>query len=197
MKPNDKGDYDEAYALRLLSRGSEQGFRMIYDRYARGIYAASLKMLQSEMLAEDVVQDVFMRIWKNPERFTHVEDLRPYLFKVSKYACLRKFKQMSREMQANKEYVHRKNLATNDVDDYINEKDYSELVKQAVEKLPPQRKRVFKLVREQGLSHEATATQLQLSPATVNNHIGLAVKFINDQVMKQLISLTLLSCFLS
>lgn len=192
MKPNDKGDYDEAYALRLLSGGSEQGFKMIYDRYARGIYAASLKILQSQELAEDIVQDVFMRIWKNPERFAHVEDLRPYLFKVSKYACLRKFKIMSREMQANKEYLHRKDVANNDVDDYINEKEYSELVKQAVEKLPPQQKRVFKLVREEGLSHEATAMELHLSPATVNNHIGLAVKFVNDQVMKKIISL---ACF--
>ena len=189
MKPNDKGDYDEACALQLLSKGSEQGFRMIYDRYARGIYAAALKMLQSEALAEDVVQDVFMGIWKNPERFANVEDLKPYLFKVSKYACLRKFKAMSREIEANKEDVHRKDLSTNAVDNYINESEYSDLVKKAVEKLPPQRKRVFQLIREQGLSHEATATQLQLSPATVNNHIGLAVKFINDQVMKQIISL--------
>ena len=55
---NRNDDYDEAKALKLFKQGNREGFKMIYDQYARGIYAAGLKLLQSRELAQDLVQDV-------------------------------------------------------------------------------------------------------------------------------------------
>lgn len=196
MNSQNRNDYDEARALKLLSQGNREGFKMIYDRYARGIYASGLKMLQSRELAQDLVQDVFTAVLKNPAPFCNADNLAPYLFNVAKYSCLKKLKELSREHEAKKEYLFRKETSTRSLDDLIHEKEYAELVQEAVEKLPPQQKQVFIMVREKGLTHEATATELHLSPLTVNRHLGLAVKSIHDHVLRHIASLIVAGSFL-
>jgi RNA polymerase sigma-70 factor (family 1) len=175
-----KSKYDEAAARKLLSEGDVAGFKHIYDRYAPGVFRVGYKYLQSQELAEDLLQDVFYKIWKNPERYAKVENFETYLFSVAKNICFRKLKKLAQEDEASLEYALRKGDASN------YNQEYSHLLQQAVEQLPPQQKLVFKLVREEGMSHDAIAHQLQLSAATVNNHVSLAMKFIRNHVFRHI-----------
>lgn len=186
--------YDEAHALRLLAHSREEGFKMIYERYAPAVLRVGKKILHSQELAEDLLQEVFSRIWVHPERYAKVENLESYLFIVTKNLCIRKLKKLHHEKVVEGEYAHQKTLVTNDVEDFIHDKEYEGLVQQAIDKLPPQRKRVYTLVRTEGLSHDAVANQLQLSASTVNNYIVLADESIKNHVLRHIAFLAWFCC---
>jgi RNA polymerase sigma-70 factor (family 1) len=186
--------YDEARALRLLSQGSEEGFRMIYERYGPAVLRVGKKFLHAQESAEDLLQEVFSRIWVHPERFCKVDNLEAYLFIVTKNLCIRKLKKLHHEKIVEAEYAKQKASVGNCVEDFIRDKEYEGLVQQAIDNLPPQRKRVYTLVRSEGLSHDAVAHQLQLSASTVNNYVVLADEHIKNHVLRHIAFLAWFCC---
>ncbi|QIH35955.1 sigma factor [Sphingobacterium sp. DR205] len=71
-----------------LSKGSEISFGHIYDRYWRELFISAHKVLQDKSLAEDIVQDTFVNLWKNREKATDIQSLRSYLKTAIRNGCI-------------------------------------------------------------------------------------------------------------
>jgi len=174
-------------ALLALAQGHERAFRHIYDRYYYSVARVGMKYLQDIKLTEDLVQEIFSAIWANRTQFTGVEQFQFYLYAMVKNRALKYLKSIARESAARLEFNRSKPEGDNNIDRYLNDKEYAALIENAVENLPEQRKKIFRLARYEGLSHYDIAQRLQLSPQTVSNQMATALKTIRAVVQEHLV----------
>lgn len=170
--------FDEQNTMLRLSRGDEGAFRDVYDRYWRHVYRAAKRYLQSDDLAQDIVQEVFAALWHKKETFTTIRNLESYLVSVAHYHTFRLLRKWAAENKNNQEYAYDFAGSVDDSDHLIRYNEYEMLLSEAVNLLPPQQKQVFQLARVEGLTHEAIASRLNLSQGTVKNHMVRALQSI-------------------
>ncbi|MEO9005029.1 MAG: RNA polymerase sigma-70 factor [Ginsengibacter sp.] len=173
----DCSPYNEKDLLAEIASGEERAFKKLFDLYKERFYAVALKMTRSEEVAEDIVQDVFMNIWSKREGLVDVESPSSYFFTVVYRRVYHHYRKTALERKLLQGAPPAMELV-NTTDEMVLAQESSKLISQAIAKLPPQQKLVFKLSKQEGLSREDVAHQLQISPHTVKNHLADALKFI-------------------
>lgn len=154
-------------------------FKLFYARLLQ--FAAST--LRNREEAEEVVEDVFIKLWENRKTLTAIKNLNYYLFVVTKHTALN-------YIEKNKKYP------TLYLDDF--QVDFGEIslnpeeclisaqavqkIQQIIEELPPQCKLIFKLIKEDGLKYKETASLLQLSIKTIESQMALALRKIGNSL---------------
>ena len=169
--------YDERALLVEIAAGNEFAFRKLFDLYKRRFYSVALKMTRSDEVAEDIVQDVFMTIWKKRESLLGVDNLSSYFFTVVYRRVYHHYRKVALERKL-LQVVSPVKESINTTEETILANECHDLISRAVAKLPPQQKLVFKLSKQEGMSREDVARQLEISPNTVKNHLADALKFI-------------------
>ncbi len=165
--------------IALVIQGDEDAFATFYHHYKNRIYGLALKLTHSTSIAEEIVQDVFLKIWMKRADLMQVENLQAYLFTIARNDVYRVMKQIARNYQ---HVLHKENevLTENSSEQYVMEKEYSTLLRKAVDRLPHQQKQVYTLIKEQGLKREEAAVFLNLHPETVKSHLAQAMKNVRN-----------------
>lgn len=184
--------YDEERVLELLIGGSEYAFTLVFDHYRPQVYRSALKFLKSPELAEEVVQEVFLKVWHRRKELSRVKNFKAYLFVICRNLIFDNFKKLAEEIVASREFAH--DIAyESSTEEIILEKQYEELLNQAVDQLPPQQKKVFCLAKIDGLSYEDIAGQLNLSRFTVKTHMAKALQSIRHRLQHHVSSFIFLA----
>jgi RNA polymerase sigma-70 factor (family 1) len=163
---------------KLMAAGDELAFRSIFDHFWPKIYKVSLTFCKSAEMAEEITQDIFVKIWLERLRFANLQNTEAYLFTIARnhiYNCLRK------KVTAFSSEVSISELAKSEVscpEKQLIFKESLELIQTVVSELPAQQRKVFYLSRNMGYSHEKIAEELQLSKQTVRSHMKLALRRI-------------------
>lgn len=181
-----KNPFDEAYLPYLVADGDREAFRMLYDLYRDKLYFYALRLTESRQLAEDVLQDVFVKIWLDRERMREIRSLEAWLFTLARNRIINGFRRLSMEHSILEKIG--KNLPGSD-DSTTQALDYNEIRRvwqTAIEQLPPQQKIVYRLRREQGLKNDEIALQLNISPLTAKKHFSQASRALRSLVEKQM-----------
>lgn len=169
--------------LRLVSLGDEKAFRILFDHYKDRFYWVALKMTGLEVIAEEMTQEVFIQIWKQKDAVAEIENPDAYFFTVLYRQVYRFYKKTAVEKKM-KLAVAEAPFAKNFTDETVLAKESERFIHEAVLRLPSQQQLVFKLSKQEGLSREQIARQLNISPNTVRNHLAEAVKnirtYLND-----------------
>lgn len=158
--------------------GSQLAFRGLYEAHHRELYRYALRFLKSPELAEDVVQDAFVKIWEKRESLSSVQNLRAFLFTVCRNGMLTFFERASREASLRNEIIHYAALSHVDTEEEVSR--YEILAEEAIGKLPPQRQQIFRLCRLEGKSYDEVAKELGISKYTVSDHLVKASKFLRE-----------------
>ncbi|WP_316805842.1 RNA polymerase sigma-70 factor [Pedobacter agri] len=168
--------------ITLIEKGQTSIFTRFYTSYFQKLLLASDKYLKDIYAAEELVQDVFLKIWENPYQLTEVKSLKSYLYRAVINASINYINR-----QKNIEQHHLK-LASSLSDEYLLELDEEHeiivLLRNEIEKLPTQCKKIFKLNRFENLKYKEIAQQLNISEKTVENHIGNALKILRERFLK-------------
>ena len=190
-------NYDDASLVKLLVVGSERAFEILFDRYRPKVYLVALKFLKSPALAEEVVQEVFLKIWLKRAEFNKIENFDSFLFMVAKNTTLDAFRSLSSKAVAEGVYASTRTAAEDSTDRYMLENQYQEMIQQTLMLLPDRQAKVFHLAKIDGLSHEAIARQMNISKFTVKKHMANALQFIRQRLQGSLNTLLplLLSIF--
>ena len=165
-----------------LKAGDKQSFNKLFYLYERKLYNFSYKLLHSQEDAEEIVQEVFIRVWEH--RSTLKEDLpfEAFIIRIAKNLIYNKAKRRVNEY-AYREYcmkhIHILRLTT---EDDVNFNTLEALTSRFIEQLPPQRKTVFTMSRMRGLTNKEIASQLNVSTSTVENHINKALKSLKHHL---------------
>ncbi|TDW97472.1 RNA polymerase sigma factor [Dinghuibacter silviterrae] len=165
--------YDEQALLDRLRQGDMDAFDVIYRRYVRELYLAAYKRLDNKELVEDLVQDVFFRLWNRRDQL-HIDNLGAYLHTAVRYEILN---HITRHKAPAAFYAPFEAILA-DADTPENRliaKELLELVYKYAETLPEKRKQVFLLHIKDKLSVNEIAEELNITTKTVHNHLGTAI----------------------
>lgn len=168
--------------LQRLSKGDEDTFRLIYDRYLKVVYHTAFRYLHREELAQDIVQEVFYTLWSKRERFTQVRSLESYLISMTHHQVYAQFRKWATESRSCQIYAEEIDWVTRDTDHIIRTQQSEAILQELVDKLPAQQKLVYKMSRNEGMTHEAIARELNLSQGTVKNHLVRALQFLRQNL---------------
>jgi RNA polymerase sigma-70 factor (ECF subfamily) len=172
--------YDEKELLLLLLNGSEQAFEKIYKLYSTRLYGNLLKLVKSEAEAQEILQDVFLKIWDNRQRIDIDKSFRSYLFKIAENKVYDFFRKAARDKKREAQLI---SLATNDyiaAEELFMAEEKSAILQRAIDSLPPQRQQVFRLCKLEGKSYKQVSELLGISVSTISDHIVKATKSIRD-----------------
>ncbi len=164
----------------LLKSGDESAFRILYDRYWSRIYVVASKRLNNSAEAEEVVQDIFLSLWRKRETFELRVGFDQY------FAVAVKFEVINRRAKRVREVAGIRQLATQ-APEYalattrVDVEELRRQLEQTVNSLPPKCRLVFKLSRENDYSNKKTAAALNISEKAVEKHITHALKILRTR----------------
>lgn len=185
MPPKEQ-TYDERELFALISRNNEQAFTEIYLRFADKLYLHVTKLLKEDSWAEEIVQEVFVKLWQVRDTLGEVENPSAYLYRIAANRTLDFLKHRAVEVKAQYQISFlAASSARNDTQEQLDFRISEHLFKQAVKDLTPQKQLIFKLKHEDGKSYEEIARQLQLSKNTVRNHLADALQTIRAFLLRK------------
>ena len=173
--------HTELQLLDQLKQGSEAAFTDLYNRYHRGIYMYLLDFVKLPQLAEDLVHEVFMKLWEARERITITTSFSAYLYRISRNKGIDALKKIAKDAALRKEileYTHPGLMAFEAESKMLSR--YEELYRSAVAALTPQRQKIFILCKEKGKTYEEAAMELGISRNTVKEHMVHSLRFLRN-----------------
>ena len=193
---NSETIHTEKELLLLAAQGSEPAFTLLFNRYKHKLYSYLLSLTTSPQIAEDIIQDTFLKLWKDRASLKAIDYFNAYLFTMTRNLAINSFKRMARETAILAALQPQQNNPAATVADNLSLKEVEQLLHQTIQSLPPQQKLIYTLSREQGLKHEDIAHQLRLSSSTVRNHIVQALRTIRKKIELHSISVIGIMSFL-
>ena len=166
--------------IRHISESDPRAFRELFDHYSPKVYGFALKITRSESIAEEMVQEVFMKIWQNRRDLRSVEYFPAYLFTVTKNFSLNVLKRLATEEKAKRSFAEDLHVVHSDTEETVIYRDYHNILSRAIDCLPPQQKLVYSLCRGEGLKYEEVAEKLRISRFTVKTHMQQALRNIKS-----------------
>lgn len=176
--------YSEARLLQLLAEGDAAAFRVIYDRFQQPVFSFAFYLTKSKDLSEEVVQEVFTRVWEKRESLPEELSLLPYIKKMTQNLVLDIFRKAGREQAFQQVLYNAMSTVLTEPSDALHEKELRRIYRDAIDLLPPQKKIIFTLSRDHQLSYDQIAEKLNLSPNTVRNHMSEAIRSVRTHVEK-------------
>ncbi|RQP16650.1 MAG: RNA polymerase sigma-70 factor [Parapedobacter sp.] len=178
-------DYAKQLDIVLLEQirdGNEQAFAALYDRYAGRLYGNLIKLVKDRDVAQELLQDVFFKIWEKRKSIRVESSFAAYLFAITKHMALN----FSRRVVLDAKVVS--SLAAEAPDGYshIEEgmiaKELERLYDNAVNALPPKRRMVYIRCKHEGKTYEQVSRELGISTSTINDHMVKALRFIEQHL---------------
>jgi len=169
---------EEAVLLQRLQQGDTEAYITLYDQYYPSLYTYILHFINIPELAEDALQEVFIKIWEIRERINPELSFSGYLYRITRNHVFKLLKKISADAGLRLQVMQELQHQTEDADTQLLWKQYESLLHQAIAQLPPQRQKVFRLCREESKSYEEVAVELGISRNTVKEHMVLAMKSI-------------------
>lgn len=175
---HDQQKYEETHLVTLLAEDSEYAFQLLYDRYRNRIYQVSIRYLKSPLLAQEVVQDVFLKLWIERKNIKTDQPLEAWLYTVAKNNLINRLKKIANEWKMLSGLKNLTNQFVNTTSDKIEESQYNELLQKAISSLPQQQQKVFYLARNEHLTYIQIGEKMGISPLTVKKHMSRALLHI-------------------
>lgn len=170
--------YNEKALLSQIVQGDESAFRVVFDHYRDAIYSFALKIVQHEVIAEEIVQDIFVKIWMNRTGLASIRNFSDFLFIITRNHTFNSLRRLARERKlivVNTDQLQGEAISAEAV---VLQRDYDRVLQQAIARLPPKQQLVFTLSRMHGLSRGEIAAQMNISVETVKAHMKQAIRFI-------------------
>lgn len=172
----------EQELLMNIASGSEPAFKELFQAYRRKLFGYVFKITESREIAEDAVQDIFLKLWSVREALPAISNVNAYLHRMAHNYAYHGFRQLAKETllldQLRKQevgdiYTPVQKLLSKEVATYI---------QGLVDRLTPQQRKVFLLSREEGLKQDEIARQLKVSISTVKKHMVDALAFLREEI---------------
>jgi len=165
---------DDKLIINKLKEGDVLSFDNIFKKYNKKVYYFALSYLKNKEEAEDVVQEVFMNLWKYRDQINEYYVFSKYLFKITYNGTCKKFRKQASDKKHLEEVLQNFTLEDNSTNLDIEYNNLLETVNLVIEKLPPRQKYIFLLNIKEQLTNEQIAQQLNISKKTVENYMAKA-----------------------
>jgi RNA polymerase sigma-70 factor (family 1) len=173
--------------LQQIAKRDEGAFKTLFDAYRDRLYHYIHGIVKSKEVAEEIVMDVFLKLWLGKELVNQIENFDAFLFRVAYNKSIDFLRSAARDPGFRDLLWDEMQLAGGMyADQVLITREYESKLREAIGLLTPQRRLVYELSRDKGLSHLDIARKLQLSKHTVSNHIVEAQKFIRSYLVRHM-----------
>lgn len=178
--------HNEKEILQKIAEDDEEAFNILYEKISPVVYGVAVNLLKDPFQAEDIVQDIFVKLWSGRKTLPLVQNLENFVFILTRNAVFSYFKKVTLETKVLA--AIKESTVSNDTTTFhlAEEKEYRKILQSAISQLPPQQQQVYMLAEEKELSYNEIALSMHLSRETVKRHLNLARKFIRSYVSNQL-----------
>ncbi|UKJ06886.1 RNA polymerase sigma factor [Solitalea lacus] len=161
--------------IHRLKSGSVRSFEELYESYHKRLYAYFLQRTKSDDLSQELVQQSFIKLWRNTHKLSDDYPVSVQLFRIARSVMIDELRRLANERKALEEFTQSSQIIK-ESENLVFSKYLQEEINEAINDLPPIRKKVFQLSRMNGHSHKEIAAELSISSKTVEDHISKAVK---------------------
>ncbi len=168
----------EKVLLSALKNDDVEAFDLLFLEYGKRLYHFAFGYLKSKEEAEEVVQEVFLKIWRNRNQLNAELSFKSYLFKIAYHQILELYKQINRKQQYCHQLLEEAVSFSDDTNERLNYQFLLEKVEALIQKLPPRQKEILLKRKKEAIPVKEIARQLNISPKTVENHLTEALKNI-------------------
>ena len=191
------GEVNEAEMLTQIAAGNEQAFFVLFKAYSPLIRPFARKIALSEMSAEDILQETFVRVWLSRDKLPEIKNLKGWMFTVAANECMRYMRNKLTYERKTEELQQIQVQPENPSPlDFVQLNEITRIVQGVVNEMPSQRRVIYQMSRNQGLKPAVIADHLCLSVGTVKNVLSKAVKDIRESLLQSGITLAVLLSYL-
>ncbi|MFC6099308.1 RNA polymerase sigma factor [Olivibacter domesticus] len=184
MKPSFSTVFTEKELIDRMKAGDSVAFEKIYDHYSQGVYGKLLKLVKINAIADELLQDIFLKVWENRQILDSNYTLRPWLYRVTENEIYKFYRKVALDIKLQTHILQTfDELYTHTEEEYYL-KESHKLLQDAMTNMPPRCREVFELCRLQGKSYEETASLLDISTSTVSNHLVRATAIVRKTLFQ-------------
>jgi RNA polymerase sigma-70 factor (family 1) len=188
-----EGLHNESRLVQEMQQGSEEAFATLYHHYSPRLYMNILKLIHDPSLAEEIVQELFTRVWQKRESKGIGENFSGYIYKIGQNLVHDFFRKLQRDQQLMERFQSLVTKHYEHIEEELHQKQSSDILRKAVDQLSPQQKKVYELVKTEGLTYKKAAEIMGISPLTVKEYLAAAKKSIREFLLNNMdITLSLL-----
>lgn len=176
----------ETELLQEVAAGNEQAFNVLFNRHWDHLYNYMMRITKSHHVSEEIVTDVFLKLWTGRELVPNIQNMDAFLATVAYNKAMNFFKLSARNARLQKVISQSMQQNTDEVsaDCRILDAEAVSILQNAIQKLSPRRRKIFTLSREHGLTHDQIASELNLSLQTVKNTMSDALSSLRSILQK-------------
>lgn len=169
---------DEKEVLERLRGGDERAFEKIYNHYSNPLFWKLKQMLKDQEEAEEILQELFVRIWERRIQINPEQRFINYLYSIARHMVGDYFKKLAQIKCAYQYLQDNTSELVFNTEETLDNEETKALLEEAMEKLPSQRKMAFQLCKIEGKTHKEASVIMNISPNTVNNHLVKAIQSV-------------------
>jgi RNA polymerase sigma-70 factor (ECF subfamily) len=188
---NNNYEITEKSLLSALKNGDVKAFDKLFAGYGKRLYHFAYGYLKSKEEAEGLVQEVFLKIWKNRDNLNPDLSFKAYIFKIAYHFILEFFEKSYRQKIYQHQLLEETIEFTDETNERLNYQMMLEKVELLIKKLPSRQKEILLKRKKEGIPVKEIAEQLGISPKTVENHLTEAIKNLKNGLGKEDISVLL------
>lgn len=190
---------NDTEALLKLAEGNLSAYRFLFDHHFTDLCNFVLIYLHSKELSEEVALEIFTYIWEKRDTLEIRTTFKSYLFAAAKNKAISHYRKAQISVFTSLESSDHLGSDLSESSEYMETKELRELIEAAINKLPEKSREVYRLAWEENLSHKEIAGQLGITPKTVENHIGIALRKLRESLKpyyKQIFIVWIIQLFL-
>ena len=177
--------YIEKNLVSGLKKDNHDSFKSLFELYSKPLFQFSISYLKSKEAAEDVVQEVFTKVWNKRKELKTDTSFKSYLFTIALNSIRKQFNKLSRLNEAKHDILFDFSKDKTDFDDKDDYQSLLNMLDELIEKMPEKRRQVFIMKKIEEKSLKDIAQELKITTKTVEYHITEAMKFLKSEFEKQ------------
>ena len=171
--------------VKSLKKGDLFAFNELFHKYSQKVYNFSIKHLENEEDVKDLVQDIFMKIWDKRKKLDANKSFNGFLFTISLNLVRDYFRKKVKDRNLINKWLEETEPYSEPTKLSIEFRSLEKVVNIIVEQLPPKRRMVFRLSRNEGLCNDDIARRMNIQKKTVENHLNLALRYLRKRLQEQ------------
>ncbi len=191
-----KGKYDEKLIIKALNFGNEKAFKKLFDVYYHDIYIYSKSIIKSNEFAEGIVQEVFLKVWINRKNIDSKLSFKSYIYTIAKNLSFNFLQKAANNKNLREDVFYNSKKYCADADQILFEKELEKIKDKAISQLPPKRRLIFEMSRNQGKSYKDISKELGISMSTVKNQMSKALDTLRHLIQVHGDISLIIVCFL-
>ncbi|WP_165699432.1 RNA polymerase sigma-70 factor [Hymenobacter jejuensis] len=188
-------EFSDSDCLARLRAGDDQAFDLLFQQFAPGLCRFAFQHLKSHAEAEEIVQECFLKLWQRRHQLEENTIFKGYLYQAAYHGILNQLRRQ--QYWAFEDIAPNTLFAEASTIDSIEYQELEKLYKAALEQLPPKRRQIFTLSRQEGLSYTKIAQTLNISVKSVETQMAHALKFLRSYFRSHGTILTMVLMLLS